>query len=106
MTLRAKLQFMDRPVTYKLVYRSQLRFGSYNILWVTSRSINCTDMTLSAMTYLLNIYIKLKNGSNLITKYVTYLVYRWGKKPTVIMKVSRLRYDIHFITQLHWTKYK
>ena len=27
-------------------------FGPYNILWVTSRSINC-HMTLSAMNYLL-----------------------------------------------------
>ena len=79
MALRVKLQFMVRPDTYKIVYRPQLRFGSYNILWVTSRSINCTDMTLSAMNYLLNIYIKLQNGSNLITKYVTYLVFRWGK---------------------------
>ena len=47
MALRVKLQFMVRPDTYKIVYRPQLRFGSY--------------------------------GSNLITKYVTYLVFRWGK---------------------------
>ena len=54
MALRAKWQFMDRPVTHKIVYGPQLRFGPYNILWVTSRSINC-HMTLSAMNYLLNI---------------------------------------------------
>jgi hypothetical protein len=54
MALWAKWQFMDRSVTHKIVYGPQLRFGPYNILWVTSRSINC-HMALSAMKYLLNI---------------------------------------------------
>jgi hypothetical protein len=53
MALRAKWQFMDRSVTHKIVYGPQLRFGPYNILWVTFRSINC-HMALSAMNYLLN----------------------------------------------------
>ena len=48
-----KLQFMDQSVTHKIVYEPQLRFGPYNILWVTSRSINC-HMALSIMNYLLN----------------------------------------------------
>jgi hypothetical protein len=56
MALRAKWQFMDWSVTHKIVYGTQLRFGPYNILWVTSRSINC-HMALSAMNYLLNILI-------------------------------------------------
>ena len=41
------------PSPTKIVYGPQLRFGQYNILWVTSRSINC-HMALSAMNYLLN----------------------------------------------------
>jgi hypothetical protein len=41
-------------VTHKIVYGPQLRFGSYNIVWVTSRSINC-HMALSAMNYLLTV---------------------------------------------------
>jgi hypothetical protein len=53
MALRAKWQFMDRSVTHKIVYGPQLRFSSYNILWVTSRSINC-HMALSAMNYFIN----------------------------------------------------
>jgi hypothetical protein len=40
--------------THKIVYGPQLRFGPYNILWVTSRSINY-HMARSAMNYLLNI---------------------------------------------------
>ena len=54
MALRAKWQIMDRYVTHKIVYGPRLRFGPYNILWMTSQSINC-HMTLSAMNYLLNI---------------------------------------------------
>ena len=54
MALRAKWQFMDRSVTHKIVYGPQLRFGPYNILWATTRSINC-HMALSAMNYLLNV---------------------------------------------------
>ena len=54
MALQAKWQFMDRSVTHKIVYEPQLRFGPYNILWVTSRSINC-HMALIAMNYLINI---------------------------------------------------
>ena len=53
MALRAIWQFMDQSVTHKIVYGSQLRFGPYNILWVTSRSINY-HMALSAMNLLLN----------------------------------------------------
>ena len=56
MALQAKWQFMDRSVTHKIVYGPQLCFGPYNILWVTSRFINY-HMALSAMNYLLNIYI-------------------------------------------------
>jgi hypothetical protein len=56
--LRAKWQFMNRSVTHKIAYGPQLRFGPYNILWVTSRSINC-HMALSAMNYLLNIVLVL-----------------------------------------------
>jgi hypothetical protein len=41
---------------HKIVYGPQLRIGPCNILWVTSRSINC-HMALSVMNYLLNIYI-------------------------------------------------
>jgi hypothetical protein len=59
MALRAKWQFVDRSVTRKIVYGSQLRFGPYNILWVTSRSINC-HMALSAMNYLININFALE----------------------------------------------
>jgi hypothetical protein len=39
---------------YNITNSSQLRFGPYNILWVTSWSINC-HMALSTMNYLLNI---------------------------------------------------
>jgi len=53
-TTNSSWQFMERSVTQKIVYGPQLRFGPYNILWVTSRSINC-HMALSAMNYLLNI---------------------------------------------------
>jgi hypothetical protein len=60
MALRAKWQFMDRSVTHKIVYGPQLRFGPYNILWVTDRSINC-HMALSAMNYLLIIIISENN---------------------------------------------
>jgi hypothetical protein len=56
MALRPKLHFMDRSVTHKIVYGPQLRFGPYNILWVTSRSINF-HMALSAMNYLINIHV-------------------------------------------------
>ena len=52
MALRVKWQFMDRAVTHTIVYGPQLRSGPYNILWVTSRSINF-HMALSAMNYLL-----------------------------------------------------
>ena len=52
MALRAKWQFMNRSVTHKIVYGPQHRVGSYNYLWVTSRSINC-HMSLNAMNYLL-----------------------------------------------------
>ena len=58
MALRAKWQFMDRSVTHKIVYAPQICFGPYNILWVTSRSMNC-HMALSAMNYLLNTIIVL-----------------------------------------------
>jgi len=58
MALGAKWQFMDQSVTHKILYVPQLRFGSYNILWVTSRSINC-HLTLSTMNYLLNVYMYL-----------------------------------------------
>jgi hypothetical protein len=51
---RTKWQFMDWFVIHKIVYGPQLRFGLYNILWVTSRSINC-HMALSAMHYLINV---------------------------------------------------
>jgi len=54
MALRAKWQLMNRSVTLNIVYGSQLRFGSCNILWVTSRSIYC-HIAFSAMNYLLNI---------------------------------------------------
>jgi len=50
---------MDRSVTSKMVYGHQLRFGPYNNLGVTDRSINY-HMTLTAMHYLLNI-IKVKD---------------------------------------------
>jgi len=61
MSLRAKWQFMDRSVTHKIVYGPQLCFGAYNILWVTSRSINY-HMALSAMNYLISfVVIALKN---------------------------------------------
>ena len=63
MALRAKWQFMDRSVTHKIVYGPQLRFSSYNILWVTSRSIKC-HMVLSAMNYLLNINSKILSSLN------------------------------------------
>ena len=53
-TTNSSWHFMERSVTHKIVYGPQLRFGPYNILWVTSRSINC-HMVLSAMNYLLNI---------------------------------------------------
>ena len=56
MALQAKWQFMDRSVTHKIVYGPQLRFGPYNILWVTSRSINY-HMALNAMNYLINIHV-------------------------------------------------
>jgi len=36
----------------KILYGHQLRFGPYNIVLVTNRSIHC-HMTLSAMNYLL-----------------------------------------------------
>ena len=55
MALWAKWQFMDQSITHKIVYGPQLRFGPYNILWVTSQSINC-HMALSAMNYFINIY--------------------------------------------------
>jgi len=59
MALLAKLQFMNQSVNHKIVYGHQLRFGPYNILWVTSRFINC-HMALSAMNYLLTvIYFRL-----------------------------------------------
>ena len=45
---------MDRSVTREIVYGPQLQFRPYNILWVTSRSINY-HIILSAMNYLLNI---------------------------------------------------
>jgi hypothetical protein len=44
MALRAKWQFMDQSVTNKIVYGPQFRFGPYNILWMTSRSINCHEL--------------------------------------------------------------
>ena len=50
MALWAKSQFMDRSVTPKRLYRSQLRFHLYNILGVTDWSINC-NMALRAMNY-------------------------------------------------------
>jgi len=53
MALRTKWQFMGRYVAHKILYGPQLRFGPYNILLVTSRSINC-HMAFSAMNYLLN----------------------------------------------------
>ena len=63
MALRAKWQFMDRSVTHKIVY------GPYNILRVTSRSINC-HMALSAMNYLLIIL-----GQYFNIKYLPMLLY-------------------------------
>jgi hypothetical protein len=41
---------MDWSVAHKM-----LRFDPYNILWVTSQSINCHMALLSTMNYLLNI---------------------------------------------------
>jgi alpha-amylase/alpha-mannosidase (GH57 family) len=43
---------------------ASLRFGPYNILWVTSRSIN-RHMALSTMNYLLNIMEILNSNSQL-----------------------------------------
>jgi hypothetical protein len=45
---------MDRSVIHKMLYGPQLRFGPYNIFWLTSRSIYY-HMALSAMNYLINI---------------------------------------------------
>ena len=52
-------------VTHKIIYGPQLRFGPYNILWVTSRSINC-HTALSAMNYLLIINMHSYQDLNLI----------------------------------------
>ena len=61
--------------THKIVYEPQLRFGPYNILWVTSRSINC-HMALSAMNYLINILMVRKwtssQSSNIISSHTAY----------------------------------
>jgi hypothetical protein len=52
MALRAIWQFMDRDVTHKILYEPKRSWGSYTILWVTDRSINC-HLARSAMNYLL-----------------------------------------------------
>ena len=73
---------MDRSVTREIVYGPQLRFGPYNILWVTSRSINC-HITLSAMNYLLNISKAFDKvwHRHLLKKIKAYIIYgnlsRW-----------------------------
>ena len=75
MALWAKWQFMDRSVANKIVYGPQFRFGPYNILWVTSRSINC-HMALSAMNYLL--ITLLFTLFVFVSKPVQYMVYCTG----------------------------
>jgi hypothetical protein len=52
MALRAVWQFMDRDVTFKILYVPKRSWGSYTILWMTDRSINC-HLARSAMNYLL-----------------------------------------------------
>ena len=78
MALRAKWQFMDRSVT----------FGPYNILWVTSWSINC-HMALSAMNYLINIVIHY--GCILYSKSGSFLYFRARYGPC-----------LQFIWYVHW----
>jgi hypothetical protein len=78
---------MDGSVTHNILYGPQLRFSPYNIVWVTSRSINC-HMALSAMNYLLNIklqkvvpYTGLKNTRNF---HIFYLFYPKTKKTSLL----------------------
>ena len=52
MALRAIWQLMDRDETHKILYGPKRSWGSYAILWVTDRYINC-HLTWSAMNYLL-----------------------------------------------------
>jgi hypothetical protein len=78
MALWAKWQFMDRSVAHKIVYGPQLRFSPYNIVWVTSRSINC-HMALSAMNYLLNTCIDIFSKSAKILIF-PYLLQRLSDK--------------------------
>ena len=88
---------MNRSVTHKIVYGPQLRFDPYNILWVTSRSIN---MALSGMNYLLiinsqiaykgdylslvcailNKYIKPLHTSNLNNELVSCKIFHLSKQ--------------------------
>ena len=48
---------------------SPKKFGPYNTFWVTDRSIYC-HMTLSAMNYLLYIFIRLCKNHNYIKKII------------------------------------
>jgi hypothetical protein len=64
---------MDWSVTHKIVYGPQLRFGPYNILWVTSRSINCHMATFIKVLYLYTIHV-LASSSILCHRSVFILV--------------------------------
>jgi hypothetical protein len=52
MALRVIWQLMGRSVTPKILHRTKRSWGSYDILGVTDRSINC-HLAKSAMHYLL-----------------------------------------------------
>ena len=116
---------MNRSVTHKIVYEPQLRSSPYNILWVTSRSINC-HMALSTMNYLLNIIwhkffsnmpcdIYINNFYNFLVKYVIYWVilqncffyqswYRWNSAKLELNTNQSINQSINFFSVLILSK--
>jgi hypothetical protein len=111
MALLAKWQFMDRSVTHKIVYGPQPRFGPYNILWVTSGSINCHVALSAMMNYLLIIeYQNKKHAFNwLNTLHVTFtnILKYW---PASLTKTNRenknVKYNIYIYIYIYtWHKF-
>jgi hypothetical protein len=61
-------------ILFKIVYGPQVRFGPYNILWATSRSINC-HMAPSTMNYLLIIMCKKQRENvEIIDKHINIVM--------------------------------
>jgi hypothetical protein len=101
MALRAIWQFMDRDVTHKILYEPKRSWGSYTILWVTDRSINCHSIKVMVNCYCCTLIFKcpISHGT---MKHVSVILFWWFGSYTICtiqVQVLLLRYG----PEVPWT---